>query len=380
MPCMTRSLSWRISTAARRWRHHEFWPAWLFYLPLLPWCAWLSLRYRSPLAFLAANPGIEKGGGWVNESKGAILEGLCASEMGRRGTLAHVLIPAGGTPEARAAAAAEAIRTSAALGGYPIVLKPDAGQRGFAVRVARREADLLPYFTANTRTVMLQRFHAGPLECGILWVRHAAQREDDAGRAAGFIFSVTRKVFPVVVGDGTRTLEDLIADHPRFRCQAQVFCSRWHTEFGRILAAGETLRLAESGNHCQGTLFGDGTDLVTPQLEAAVDALASGFRGVGGQGLDFGRFDIRYESDEQLKRGEGLAVIELNGTSSEATNLYDPERGPLWAYGILFRQWSHLYRLGAARRASDHATMSLRELWREMRAHYRHRPGSPLAD
>ena len=377
---MTRTLTWRISTAVRRLRHHEFWPAWLFYVPLLPWCVWLSMRYRSPLAFLAANPGIEKGGGWVNESKGAILDGLCASETGRRCTLAHVVIPPGSAAEERAAAAAAAIRANPALGGYPIILKPDAGQRGFAIKVARREADLLPYFTANTRAVMLQRFHAGPMECGVLWVRRAAGADAQGHRGAGFIFAITRKVFPVITGDGVRTVESLILDHPRYRCQADVFCARWRTDLGRVPAKGEMLRLAEAGNHCQGTLFCDGMDLATPELEAVIDAIASGFRGVEGKALDFGRFDIRYESDEQLRRGVGLAIVELNGTSSEATSLYDPARGPLWAYGLLLRQWAHLYRLGAMRQREGCRGMTAREVWREMRAHFHERPGSSLAD
>ncbi len=39
-------------------------------------------------------------------------------------------------------------------------------------------------------------------------------------------------------------------------------------------------------------------------------------------GLDFGRFDLRYASDEDLKAGRGFKIIELNGTMSESTNLY----------------------------------------------------------
>ncbi len=358
--------------------HHEHWPAWMLYAPVAAWCAVLALRHGGPLAFLAANPGIEKGGGWVNESKAAILAGLCASDAGRRATLAWRVIPPGAAALDRASAAARCIADDAALGGYPVVLKPDAGQRGFAVRVARGASDLLPYFAANTRAVMVQRHHPGPCECGVLWVRHASGPAADGSE--GFIFAVTRKTFPVATGDGVRTLARLIDDHPRYRRQRGVFRARWRHELERVPAEGERVRLAEAGNHCQGTLFTDGIDLTTPALSRAIDTIAAGFRGLNGGPLDFGRFDLRYESDEGLGRGEGFAIVELNGTSSEATNLYDPGRGVLWAWGVLLRQWGHLYRLGAMRRRAGHRGISLHELWREVRAHYADRPGSALAD
>ncbi|MFN0012670.1 MAG: hypothetical protein ACKVS8_13615 [Phycisphaerales bacterium] len=405
---MPQPLAQRLSTAVRRWRHHEFWPAWLFYLPLIPWCGLLSIRHRSVLAFLAANPGIEKGGGWVNESKASILEGLRASAAGRSSVLAHRLIPAGAAAEARAAHAARLIEGDAELGGYPVILKPDAGQRGFAVRLAQRAEHLLPYFQANTRAVLLQKYHAGPHECGILWVRSplpsslgaadgaSADRpplspprgRGNASAASGFIFAITRKTFPVIEGDGRSTLRELVLKDDRLRCQSTVFFSRWADQLTRVLGEGERLRLAEAGNHCQGTVFSDGSDLVTPALEAVIDEIAGGFHGPDGDGqrsghaspLDFGRFDLRYDSDELLRQGQGFAIVELNGTSSEATNLYDPSRGLVWAYGILFRQWAHLYRLGAARVREGWPRMSLANLHAEMRAQFENRPGSPISD
>ena len=85
-------------------------------------------------------------------------------------------------------------------------------------------------------------------------------------------------------------------------------------------AAGEAVRLARAGNHCQGTEFRDGRHLHTPALEAAVDAIARRI-----DGFYFGRFDVRYASPEALARGEGFAIVELNGVTSEATHVYDPD-------------------------------------------------------
>src|SRR5262249_33309420 len=139
---------------------------------------------------------------------------------------------------------------------------------------------------------------------------------------------------------------------------------------------GETLRLAESGNHCQGTLFRDGADLITPQLTARIDAIAQSFRG----GLDIGRFDIRYKSDELLRQGEGFAILELNGITGESTNIYDPNRSLVWAYTVTMKQWRLMYELGAARIAEGHKPMAIPEILKRIRAHKRSRSGPALAD
>ena len=52
----------RLGVRLARWRAWEFWPTWLFQLPVGLWILWLSLRHRSATVFSAANPGLEDGG------------------------------------------------------------------------------------------------------------------------------------------------------------------------------------------------------------------------------------------------------------------------------------------------------------------------------
>ena len=59
----------------RRWTHWEFWPAWLFYLPVGAYYLWLALRYRSFSLPATANPGIPTGG-LIGESKCEIIDAL----------------------------------------------------------------------------------------------------------------------------------------------------------------------------------------------------------------------------------------------------------------------------------------------------------------
>lgn len=366
----------RLLAMLSRARRFEFWPATIAYAPLVPWLLWLAGRHRSPLAFSCANPGIAGGGGIVGESKKEILAALAGSGTGEAFILPAAFIPAGGTPRQRADRARREVAERSDLGGYPVICKPDAAQRGFAVRLVRRPEEFESCFTHQSRDAIVQRFHPGPMECGLMWVRDERAGPGRAGR----IFSVTRKDFPVIVGDGRSTLEELVYRHRRFRCQADVFLQRFADRRLDVLSDGEELRLSQSGNHCQGTLFRDGTDLITPALEDRIDAIASGFRGLGGGGLDFGRFDLRYESDEKLRAGEGFAIVELNGTTGESTNIYDPDRSPLWAYGVLMRQWAVMYAVGSARRRAGSRALSIPELLRMIRRYYRDRPGSAISD
>src|SRR5438876_3928815 len=64
----TISILRQITVAARRWTQWEFWPAWLFYVPVALYYFWLAVRYLMLTLPTAANPGMATGG-FVGESK-----------------------------------------------------------------------------------------------------------------------------------------------------------------------------------------------------------------------------------------------------------------------------------------------------------------------
>jgi pimeloyl-ACP methyl ester carboxylesterase len=360
-----RGRGWLMGRLERVVRY-EYWPSFVFYLPLLPFVACLGLKHRGVRVVTCCNPGIENGGGLIGESKATIMR-----RLGNSACVLPTMLIEQGSVEERAAQVAQAMRRAEI--SFPIVMKPNAGQRGFAVAKVTSEAGVRAYLERMTAPAVVQPFSPGPRECGVLWARHA-----DGPREGlhGFIFSVTRKEFAWVEGDGARTLEELIYAHPRHRRQAATFLTRLADRAGEVVPAGERVELGMAGNHCQGTLFRDGADLITPQLARAIDALAAGFDG----GLDFGRFDLRYRSDEELRRGEGFDIVELNGTMSESTNLYDPDKGLFWAYGVLFSQWRLMFELGASRRRTGAKPIGIGALLTTVWEHYRGRAGSPVSD
>jgi len=115
----------------------------------------------------------------------------------------------------------------------------------------------------------------------------------------------------------------------------------------------EYLRSLKDGR----AVFLDGERVKTPELERAFDEISRGFAG-----FYFGRFDVRTPSLDEFKQGRNFKAIELNGVTSEATHIYDPQNGLLDAYRVLFAQWRLAFEIGAANRERGAATTSVRML------------------
>ncbi len=311
----------------RRWSRWEYWPRWVFYSPVVAWILWLGVKYHRPTLFTAANPGIPHGG-FVGESKMAILNGLQGSS---EFVAASYLLSAALSPAERRF---QALRFMEEQGlSFPAVLKPDQGERGSGVRILK---DLLSLEEALEEAVsdqILQEY-VGGVEVGIFYLRLPVEE-------GGAIFSVTEKILPEVLGDGVRTLEELILSDSGLLAMAPYYLKQRVDELDDIVPLGEIQRLVELGTHSRGAIFLDGGRLVTPQLESAFDSISSRF-----DGFYFGRYDVRVPSLGDLGKGLNFKILELNGVTSEATHIYDPSASLLDAYRVLFRQWQLAFEIG----------------------------------
>ena len=338
-----------------RWRRWEFWPRYLFYPPVILWVLWLGIRYRKLTLFTVANPGISEGG-FVGESKAEILEGLSAEFVAtfRR-------IP--GSSEFEGDRRSLVARFCEEHGlDFPIVLKPDVGQRGEGVCLADSVETVDDFLASHADPCIVQEYVPG-VEVGAFYIRHPTADQ-------GSIFSVTDKRMPAVTGDGVKTLETLILEDDRAVCLAPLYLSRFVDARTRVVPAGESVRLAELGTHCLGAVFLDGQHLATQEFSLAVETMAKSMAG-----FYFGRFDLRAPSYSHFERGEGIRVIELNGVTSEATHIYDPKNTLFGAYRVLFRQWELAFECGAACRDQGHEPVGLRRLLALVLAYSRPRVG-----
>lgn len=350
-----------LSVVAVRMRRWEFWPAWLFYAPVPLMCAWLGIKHGGLSLPAAANPA-QRNGGIVGESKIEILDALQRVAPDR--VARAYLVPAGEP--------AERFRRIQALlidGRLrpPFVLKPDTAQRGEGFRKIGTLEDARDYLARVAAPVVAQAYAEGPHEAGIFYYRFP-------GEQRGEIFAITEKRFPDVVGDGERTVRELIYADSRARLIARTYLRRLGNVAQSVLPAGERLRLVEAGNHCQGCIFRDGSELYSEPLRAAIDAISQGL-----PGFFIGRYDVRYASRADLQAGS-FTILELNGAASEATSIYD-ERNPLWsAYRTLYRQWELVYSIGAVNRRLGCRSARLIDLWRDWKRYQRTAAAYPMAD
>jgi membrane protein DedA with SNARE-associated domain len=344
-----------------RWRRiarWEFWPPWVLYVPVVCYLAYLALKHRSLTLFTCANPAIP-GGGFIGESKIEILRQLSRQPSSQPLIARAAIIDASLSFMARVDAAREFVEQAQL--SFPVVLKPDVGQRGAGVSIVQDEAQLSEYLRAAAGDTIIQEYVPG-FEFGVFYVRRPKSEK-------GWIFAVTDKRFPSVVGDGDHTLEQLILQDDRAVLMAQTHFEKHGTHLLEVPAAGEAVQLVELGTHCRGSLFLDGSWVVTRELEAAVDKLGRSF-----EGFYFGRFDIRTPSIEDFQKGENFKVVELNGVTSEATSIYDPRNGLLTAYRILFEQWRIAFEIGGANCAQGVSPMTVSDLARLVLDGFKH-PG-----
>ncbi len=350
-PAYRAPLSERLAVRWGRIRRWEFWPAWLFYLPIVAYIVWLGLRFGRPTAFTAANPAFDSGG-VVGESKAVALAAL----MGRAPDLvAGFEYLDSAAPLTQRIARAQAF---AARDGYPVVLKPDIGSRGRGVAVIRDQAALSAYLQRARGDILVQRYIGGD-EFGVF-----VYREPSSGRPV--VYSITQKCFPSVCGDGQQTLARLIAGDARARLIAPLLWQRFATQLHEIPARGEALPLVEIGAHCRGSLFLDASSLATPELSAAVGRV---FEAI--PGFHFGRLDLRCPSAAALQAGSGLRILEVNGVTAEAAHIYHPGAPLRAAYRSMFRQWRIAFEIGTANAAQGAAVTGPFELLRRFRADLR---------
>jgi len=358
-----------LQTGGKPLSFFEFWPMWAFYPPVMLYALGLMLRHRSVLLPTAANPSFP-GGGFFGESKASILDLLVRHVPQWVAPFIRVQRPA----VAQADAATECSIAMAALAqaglSLPLVAKPDLGCRGAGVKLLRTQAQLQAYIQAfpPTATLLLQRLVPFEGEAGIFYCRRP-------GQSQGRIVSITLKYFPYVLGDGVRSLRQLILADPRAGQLSHLYFKRHMERLDELPAAGEAVRLAFAGSHSRGAIFRNGTALVTPLMQARFDAIAQAL-----PEFHFGRFDVRFERFEDLQQGHGFTIVEVNGAGAESTHIWDRNTPLLHAWRDLMRQYRWLYEIGAANRARGFKPMGWAQFVRDYRREKELTPLYPATD
>lgn len=329
-------------------------PKWLICVPLVVQWIGLAIRYRSATLPSAANPCLTSGG-LVGEGKLEYFNGM--GVVGRKFIAGYCAVLAGSDRSINELAQ---LLADASL-EFPLVVKPDLGLCGHGVRRVDSLGALQHYLARfpENETIVIQTYIPHEYEAGIFYARHP-------GSDRGEIIGLALRYFARVTGDGHHSVADLIAADTRCRRAVTTGEHDCMVSLERIPAVGEVVRLATVGSTRVGGLYRDGAIHITPQLTAAIDAVARDM-----PSFHCGRFDVRFASFSALEEGEDFVIMEINGAGSEAIQAWDPDLDLFTAFRIIFAKQRVLFSIGDAMRRCGIRPIGLLALarlnWRQQR-------------
>lgn len=276
-----------------KWTDQGFWKSLLFYRQSVLYYWLLSAWYRSFTWYAAANPGISHAG-MLNEKKSEIYPALPVSFLPPTQCFASKEL------------AFDFVRSHTF--SYPLVIKPNIGLKGIAVAVCQSEKEAEDYLHNSPRSeFVIQEYIDLPREFAVLYYRVGNQERG--------ITSLIEKKYPQVVGDGKRSLHQLIDEHPHPYLQK----NKWKQFYPDLkLGEGQVKLIHTIGNYAQGASFHSLQDQIDEQLLSGISTCMDQVNGI-----DFCRLDVKAESIEALKQGN-FKIIEVNGGKSEPLHIYDP--------------------------------------------------------
>lgn len=285
-----------VFTRLTQW---EYWPTFMFYLPLIPFFIYKAVRARNPIYFLATNPGILYSGSG-SESKYKTL--LLVPEKFRPKSIFI-------KKDTSFQNVLENLKKENI--SFPLIAKPDIGFRGYLVKKIDSVKELKTYLSQVKTEIILQEFIGLKNEIGVFYHRIP-------GEEKGKITSITRKKFLSITGDGIDTLSELIRKDERAFLYYALLKNIHKEKMLEIVPKGEIKTLSFIGNHSKGTQFLNGNQLINQDLEITIDWLNQQIKG-----WFYGRIDMKYENLDDLNTGKNFKIIEINGIISEPTHIYD---------------------------------------------------------
>lgn len=343
------SYSWKWRRFKIKLLNWEYWPVYIFNIPVVMTWLWFAMRNRDLFFFALTNPGI-KTGGFFGESK---------SE-----TLMH--IPEAYRPKTilwqapiKEEVVAELFQQSGLQ--FPIIAKPKIGERGWLVSPIHSLDELKNYLRSHPIDFILQPFLEMPMEVSIM-----VHQSPDGSQ--GKVSSICQKEFLHVVGDGISTLEELILDSDRAFLQINKLRGKLGVRMQEVPAKGEYLLLEPVGNHCRGTKFINRNDQSDDAIRAVMVDLLRTMPEV-----NYGRFDMKITSWDELRQGRGIQILEFNGTSSDPAHIYDPGYSLLKAYKDIAYHWGVMAAISMANRRAGKKRKTFKKIIVDLILYFRYK-------
>ncbi|MCF6350268.1 MAG: D-alanine--D-alanine ligase [Flavobacteriaceae bacterium] len=303
----------------------EYWPTFMFYIPLIPFYITESIKSKSFTFYLNTNPTIKYSGDGT-ESKYKTIK-MVPEEFRPKSILLNEFENITTT----------LVKITKAKIKFPLIAKPDLGFRGYLVKKINSEKELQNYLQKNNSIkILIQEYLNYKNECGILYYRYPNEQK-------GKITSITLKKFLKVKGNGISTLTELISVDKRAYLYMNLLQNIHQDKLKNIPSKNEIVILTVIGNHSKGTEFLNGNYLIDTVLEKTFDKLNKQIKG-----WYFGRLDIKYNDFKDLRLGKDFKILEINGIIAEPTHIYDASyKGANYAKAIitLKENWRTIFKI-----------------------------------
>lgn len=334
----------RFFTKLYKW---EFWTFWVFYIPVYYYWAYCWIRTRSMFFFSAANPAMDMGG-FIDYPKMEIFKIIPPDLLPNMVFITNE----DEKKQAEQMVVAKGIQ-------FPLIAKPDRGERGKGVAKIKNPEQLNAYLAEATDKIILQDFIEHPLEFGIMYYRLPNEER-------GNITSIVQKEFLTVTGDGKSTVRQLMRKSQRVALYEAHVEGSYPEILEKVPAKGEATLLEPIGNHSRGTIFRNSNHLINDQLIKVFDNMSKRI-----EGFYFGRYDIKVPTMEDLYAGKNIILMELNGVNSEPAHIYDPDMNIFAAYRDLLKHWQVLYKVSSQNHKNGVPYISSREAFPRLVQHYK---------
>ena len=234
---------------------------------------------------------------------------------------------------------------------FPIIVKPDVGERGFLVEKIADRDELTAYLQEIKVDFIIQEFIDFQEEISVMYHRFPNENR-------GRITSICVKKTLTVIGDGVSTVEELMQDYPRARLQLGRFRKNGFKMLKKVPKVEELIELEPIGNHSRGTTFLNGNHHIDEKLEAVFNEIGTKL-----EGIYYGRFDLKCASIESLRQGNDFKILEFNGIASEPAHIYDPKYPIIQAYKDIYDHWKIIYQISKIQRSKGIKSMSSKEAY-----------------
>ncbi|MCI5071893.1 hypothetical protein MRY82_02975 [bacterium] len=324
--------------------YKEFWPSLWMYGMMLPYFIYLTIKYRGISYFLYCNPAICNSG-IVGESKNDLDKILQA--IPKKFLLAQCMIEKN-----------KNYQLSEIIGlmrehdiGFPCYVKPVVGHRGLMVKKINTKEELKQYKDNSTFSFLIQEMSTAKQEMGLYFMKNKNSFD---------IFSITDKQFPYVIGDGKKQLKQLVMQDSYLKLFAPNYFKKHWKKWNRVLDDKEKFFLTEEGNHNQGCIFKNGAHYNNKKLKNILNTILNNV-----EGINIGRFDLKYNLKANEIDEESIKIIELNGGSAEPTHIYDKDTSFYEMFSSLCQQYNYMSRVGKENYAQFQHQWNLRSFLKD---------------